>query len=99
MSATPGNELIYGHRAEIMRIASRFGVHNIRLFGSFARGDSRPGSDIDFLVDLDPGRTLLDLIGVKQELEDLLGRSVDVVTERSLSPYIRDSVLGNLIHL
>ena len=69
------------------------------MFGSFARGDNRDGSDLDLLVELDTGRSLLDLIAIKQDLEDLLGVRVDVVTERSISPYFRDTVLKEAVAL
>ncbi len=78
----------------IRETAARYGARNVRVFGSAARGDERPGSDLDLLVDLDSGRTLLDLVALKQDLEDLLGRQVDVVTERALSPFIREAVLA-----
>lgn len=80
-------------RAEIRRIAERHGARNLRLFGSFARGEARPDSDLDLLIDLEPGRHLLDLVAIKLELEDLLGREVHVVTEGAISKYIRDEVL------
>jgi len=80
--------------AAIRETAARHGARNVRVFGSAARGDDRPGSDLDLLVDMDAGRTLLDLVALKQDLEDLLGRRVDVVTERSLSPHLRDAVLA-----
>jgi predicted nucleotidyltransferase len=60
------------------------------VFGSWARGEQQPGSDLDLLVDMEPGRSLLDFVAIKQDLEDLLGCRVDVVTERSLSPYLRE---------
>jgi len=63
------------------------------VFGSFARGEECPDSDLDVLVDLEPGRDLLDIVAIKQDLEALLGRKVDVVTERAVSPYIRAAVL------
>ena len=63
------------------------------MFGSFARGEEREDSDLDVLVDLEPGRDLLDIVAIKQDLEALLDRRVDVVTERAVSPYIRESVL------
>ena len=69
------------------------------MFGSLARGDNRDGSDLDLLIDLAPGRSLLDLIAIKQDLEDLLGVRVDVVTERSISPYLRDAVLREAVAL
>jgi predicted nucleotidyltransferase len=87
------------HRGEILKIAAQHGARTIRLFGSTARGDPRAGSDIDLLVDLEPGRSLLDLIAIKQDLEDVLGRPVDVVTEAAISPYIRQRVLADAIPL
>ena len=76
-----------------MRIARRHGATNIRVFGSIARGDGDQYSDIDFLVDMDQGRSLLDLGGLLMDLQKLLGRRVDVVTEKGLRPRIRDRVL------
>jgi uncharacterized protein len=83
----------------IRAVAQRHGVTRIRVFGSVARGESRAGSDLDLLVDLEPGRSILDLIAVKQDLADLLGRPVDVVTEKSLSPYFREAVLKEAVPL
>ena len=71
----------------------------IRLERADARGDAREGSDLDLLVDLEPGRSLLDLVAIKQDLEDLLGRDVDVVTEAGLSPYLRDQALREAVAL
>jgi len=85
--------LLERHRLDILRIARSHGARRIRVFGSFARGEERADSDLDVLVELDPGRDLLDIVAIKQDLEALLGRSVDVVTERAVSPYIRESVL------
>jgi predicted nucleotidyltransferase len=76
----------------IREIAERHGATRIRVFGSFARGSSHSDSDLDLLVELKPGRSLLDMVAIKQDLEDLLGRRVDVVTERSISPHMRDAV-------
>ena len=92
-------ELLKAKREEILRIAARHGAVNIRVFGSVARGDARPDSDVDFLVDLEPGRSLLDLGGLLMVLQDLLGRNVDVVTERGLRPRIRDRVLAEAMAL
>jgi predicted nucleotidyltransferase len=86
-------ENIRRKRAEILDLAHRRGARNIRLFGSMARGDARADSDVDLLVDLEPGRSALDLGGLLLDLEELLGRRVDLVTEKSLHWYIRDRVL------
>ena len=86
-------ELIKDRREEILRIAARHGAHNVRVFGSVVRGEARPDSDVDFLVDMDPGRTLLDMGGLLMELREILGREVDVVTERGLKARIRDRII------
>jgi uncharacterized protein len=85
--------LVADNRAEILRIAKENGATRVRIFGSFARGTARSDSDVDLLIDLEPGRHLLHLIAIKQDLEELLGREVHVVTEAAVSPYIRDEVL------
>jgi len=87
------SELVKRHRLDILRIARSHGARRIRVFGSFARGEERQSSDVDVLVDLEPGRDLLDIVAIKQDLEALLGRRVDVVTESAVSPYMRDAVL------
>ncbi|RLB50860.1 MAG: nucleotidyltransferase [Deltaproteobacteria bacterium] len=81
------------YRTELAAIAAKAGVRSVRVFGSRARGDNDPDSDLDLVVQLEPGRGLLDLAGFKLELEALLGCSVDVVTEAGLSPYLRDQIL------
>ena len=87
-------------RDEILNIATRYGVRKIRIFGSILRtAEHKLNSDVDFLVALESGRSLLDIIALKQDLEDLLGCKVDVVTEAALSPYIRDEVLGQAVSL
>jgi hypothetical protein len=86
-------------REDVLRIAQKRGVRRIRVFGSVARGDARPESDFDFLVELEPGRSLLDLGGLVSDLQELLGRQVDVVTERGLNPRIRARVLAEAIPL
>lgn len=86
-------------REDILRITSTHGARNVRVFGSLARGDSAPDSDLDILITLDPDRSLLDIIAVKQDLEDLLQVKVDVVTEAAISPYIREQVLKDAISL
>jgi len=80
--------------AEIRRVARVHGVRRLRVVGSRGRGEARANSDIDLLVDLRPGRDLLDLAGFKLDLEDVLGCKVDVVTERSLSPHLRERIVA-----
>ncbi|MGQ0535277.1 MAG: nucleotidyltransferase family protein [Methanobacteriota archaeon] len=87
-------KLVRSKRGEILALAKRHGASNVRMFGSVPRGDSREGSDVDFLVDLAPERNLLDLIGLKLDLQDVLGVRVDVLTEGGLHPLIRDNVLA-----
>ena len=82
------NALLQQKREEILRIAAQHGAHNVRVFGSVARGEAGPESDIDFLVELEPGRSLLDHAALLLDLERLLGRKVDVATERSLKERI-----------
>lgn len=71
------------HRQEILTIAARYGAANVRVFGSVARGDAGPLSDVDLLIDLADDRSLLDMIGFRLDVADLLGAGVDVVTARS----------------
>jgi uncharacterized protein len=85
-------------RVDILAIAARHGARNVRVFGSAARGE-REASDFDFLVDLDADRSLLDHVALAQDLEDLLGRPVDVVTTSALHRYIRDRVLAEAVPL
>jgi len=85
--------LLKVRRKEILEIAVRNGAVNVRIFGSVARGDDRPESDIDFLVNLESGRSLLDLARLLRELNTLLKRPVDVVTEAGLRPRIKPQVL------
>jgi uncharacterized protein len=91
--------LVSEKRSEILEIAARYGAHNLRIFGSVARGDADAVSDIDILVDLEPGRSLLDLGGLLCDLQDLLGRPVDVGTERGLRPRARQRVLQEAVAL
>lgn len=91
--------LIREKRQQIIRVAATHGAYNVRVFGSAARGQASPSSDIDLLVELEPGRSLLDHVALVQDLEDLLGRRVDVVTERSLHWYIRDRVIEEAVRL
>lgn len=86
-------------RQDILRLATQRGAHNIRVFGSVARGDARPDSDLDLLVDLEPGRSLLDLGGLLMDLQTLLNCRVDVVTEKGLRKRIRERVLHEAVPL
>ena len=91
--------LIETHRAEILALAEHHGIHNLRVFGSMARGDAGDDSDVDLLVSLPSHRTGLALGGLLMDLQDLLHRRVEVVTERSLHPAIRDHVLKEALPL
>ena len=86
-------------REEILRLCAKYGVRNVRLFGSVARGEADARSDVDFLVEMEPGRSLFDLGGLQYDLERLLGCPVDVVTERGLKARIRDRVFREAVPL
>lgn len=97
-------EKSYGHllpeaRPEISRIAAAHGARNVRVFGSVPRGEASGDSDLDLLVDMAEGRSLFDLVALSDELEEALGVDVDVVTEGSLSPYLRDRILAEAVAL
>jgi len=85
--------LLQEKRDEIVKIATHYGAKDIRVFGSVARGDAGPDSDVDFLVRLEPGTTLLRHAALIRELGNLLGCKVDVVSERGLRERIRDRVI------
>ncbi len=87
------DDVLKNKRDDIRRIAARHGAYNIRIFGSVARGEARPDSDIDFLVDVGPGRSAFFPAGLLVDLEELLGCKVDVLTENALHWYIRDRIL------
>ena len=86
-------------RDQILRITESYGARNVRIFGSVARGEESPESDLDLLVDLEPDRNLLDLSHLIIDLQDLLGRKVDVVEPEGLHWYIRDRVLKEAVAL
>jgi hypothetical protein len=90
-------EIISSHKEQILALADKYGASDVRVFGSVARGTADERSDIDFLVDLVPGRSLLDLEGFLYELQHLLGRPVDVITAAGLRPRIRDRVLKEAV--
>ena len=85
--------LIESHRAEIRALATRHGLRDVRVFGSMARGEADEASDVDLLVTLPPERTGLALGALLMDVQDLLGRRVQVVTEHSLHPALRKQVL------
>jgi hypothetical protein len=86
--------LLKTRREEILATAQKYGAYDVRVFGSVARGEARTDSDIDFLVKLEAGRSLLDLARLLRELQTLLGCDVDIVTEAGLRPRIRSQVLN-----
>jgi len=90
---------IQNKRAQILKLADKYGADNVRVFGSVVRGTAGPDSDLDLLVRLAPGRSLIDRIALMQDLEDLLHIKVDVVNEKVLHPLIRDKVLSEGVAL
>lgn len=93
------DRLLARHRNEIIRIAHVHGATQVRVFGSRARGAASTASDVDLLVRLAPDRSILDLVAIQQDLEDLLGCPVHVVTEAAISRYFRDQVLREAVAL
>lgn len=93
------SKLLQEKRDEILRICAKYGAQNVRVFGSVARGEADERSDIDFLVEVEPGRSLFDLGGLQYELEHLLGCSVDVMTEQGLKARIRDRIRREAVPL
>jgi len=98
MAATTLTEL-RSRRSEIIELARARGASRVRVFGSVARGVATDVSDVDFLVDLEPGRSLFDLGGLLMDLQDLLQRNVDVVTEGGLRPRVAQRVLADAVEL
>ena len=92
-------EILKEKREEILRIAARHGAYNVRVFGSVARGDARPDSDVDFLVDVGPNRSFFFPGGLISGLEELLGRRVEVSEPAGLHSYLRDRVLDEAVPL
>ncbi|MGB2936749.1 MAG: nucleotidyltransferase family protein [Phycisphaerae bacterium] len=91
--------LLKQKRDEILLACAKHGARNVRIFGSVVRGEADDRSDLDVLVDMEPGRSLLDMGGLLMDLQELLGCRVDVVTERGLRQRIRDRVLQEAVPL
>lgn len=92
-------ECLQANRERILQTASKYGAYNVRIFGSVARGEADASSDVDFLVEMEPGRSLFDLGGLLMDLQELLNCKVDVVTEKGLRERIRERVLKEAISL
>ena len=86
-------------REEILCVAARHGARNVRVFGSTARAEADDRSDVDFLVEMEPGRSLLDMGGLLMDLQELLGCKVDVVSDKGLRARIRGRVVGEAVPL
>lgn len=95
----PSIEHLKAHREEILKLASEHGARDVRVFGSIVRGEADESSDVDFLVELEPGRSLLDLGGLLMDLQELLHCDVDVVTVKGLRERIRPRVLREAVSL
>ena len=93
------DDLIGSRRDEILRVAAAHGAHHVRVFGSAARGEAQPDSDIDFLVEFEDGRSLLDLVGLIDDLRALLGRNVEVAEPQAVHWAIRERVLREAVPL
>jgi len=87
-------EIVQGKKEQVLELAARHGASNVRIFGSVANGTAEEESDIDFLVDLEKGRSLFDLGGLLMDLQQLFERKVDVVTENGLHWYIKERILS-----
>jgi uncharacterized protein len=92
-------DILQVRRDSILQLAAQYGAHNVRVFGSVARGEAGPTSDVDLLVEMDPGRSLLDLIELSQTLEAFLQRKVDILTDGGLSPYLQQRISAEAVPL
>ena len=92
-------DLLRASRDRIIQLAAYHGARNVRVFGSVVRGEACPTSDIDLLVEMDQGRSLLDLIELSQELEAFLDRKVDILTDEGLSPYLEQRIHAEAVPL
>jgi predicted nucleotidyltransferase len=93
------DKLLKEKREQILAIARLHGAREVRVFGSVARGEATPTSDLDLLIEMAEERSLLDIVAIKQDLEEFLGCRVHVVTEAAVSPYLREKVLREAISL
>ena len=92
-------EILGEKRTEILRIAAMHGARNVRVFGSVARGEEGEGSDVDLLVEIEKGRSILDLGSLQMDLQEMLGVPVDVVEEGGLRPSLRERILSEAVSL
>jgi uncharacterized protein len=99
MTQSETADMIGDKKEDLLRVTHQHGALKVHVFGSRARKEGGPKSDLDLLVKMKRGSSLLDIIAIKQDLEDLLGIAVDVVTEQALSPYLREKVLQEAIPL
>lgn len=90
-------DVVRARRQEILAVARNHGARSVRLFGSVARGTARPDSDVDLLVEMEPGRSIFDLIALEQDLAELLGRPVQVVSAAGLKPRVMERVLSEAV--
>ena len=93
------DDVLNQDRAKILDLAAKHGASNVRVFGSAARGEATETSDLDLLVKMEQGRTLLDLIGLWQDLETLLGCKVDLISDGGISPHLRKRILEEAVSL
>lgn len=93
------NQLVKEKREEILQIAAKHGAYNVRIFGSVARGEAGPDSDVDFLVEMEANRSLFDLGGLLADLQDLLNCKVDIAEPEGLHWFIRDQILKEAVPL
>jgi predicted nucleotidyltransferase len=92
-------EILQLHHAEILNVAQKHGATSVKVFGSVARDEATDASDLDFLIEMEEGRSLFDLGGLQYDLQEILGCRVDVVTEKGLHWYIRDRVLKEAVSI
>lgn len=98
-SAQMSVQTLRAQRPQILGCAADHGARNVRMFGSVVRGEANASSDVDLLVEMEPGRGLLDLVGLWQDLEDLLGVHVDVLSDGGVSPYLHERIYAEAVPL